>query len=104
MPGKLVSVLAKAMDALWKVDASDCPVKNDLSMMLRKAEYRVEHGMVDVDDAEPETFVKGGFKAPEDLFTGFMTTDRRRILLFHTTIFVFRIFLLKITSFPVLLI
>ena len=33
------------------------------------AEYRVEHGMINADDAEPETFGKGGFKDPEELLT-----------------------------------
>ena len=63
----LFSVLADAFNSLWKVDISDCPVKNDLSTVLKEAEYRVEHGLVDVDDAEPETFGKDGFKGPEEL-------------------------------------
>ena len=53
---------------IWETDILDCPVKNDLSTVLKEAEYRVEHGLVDVDDAEPETFGKGGFKDPQQLF------------------------------------
>ena len=55
-PEFLVSVLSDALKILWETDISDCPVKNDLSTVLCEAEYRVEHGFVDVDDAEPETF------------------------------------------------
>ena len=67
-PKQLLSVLADAFNSLWNVDISDCPVKNDLSTVLKEAEYRVEHRLVDVDDAEPETFGKGGFKDPQQLF------------------------------------
>lgn len=66
-PKQLVFVLADAIKNLWSVDISSCPVKNDLSTALKTAEYRVEHGLVDVEDAEPETFGKGGFKDPQDL-------------------------------------
>ena len=66
-PEFLVSILSDAMKSLWNVDISDCPVKNNLSTALSAAEYRVEHGLVDVDDAEPETFGKNGFKGPEEL-------------------------------------
>ena len=66
-PCFLVSVLSEAMKSLWNVDISDCPVKNDLDTVLSDAQYRVEHGLVDVDDAEPETFGKNGFRDPEEL-------------------------------------
>jgi len=66
-PGFLVSVLADALKSLWSIDISGCPVKNDLSTVLSSALYRVEHGLVDVDDAEPETFGKNGFKDPAEL-------------------------------------
>ena len=68
-PKLLVSILSDAIKSLWKVDISACPVKNDLSTVLKEAEYRVEHGLVDVDDAEPETFGKSGFKDPEELLS-----------------------------------
>ena len=66
-PEFLVSVLAEALKSLWSIDISGCPVKNDLSTMLSAAEYRVEHGLVDIDDAEPETFGEGGFSDPDEL-------------------------------------
>lgn len=66
-PELLISVLANTIKSLWNIEISDCPIKNDLSTALRMAENRVEHGLVDVDDAEPETFGKNGFKNPEEL-------------------------------------
>ncbi len=66
-PELLVSVLSEAMKNLWSTDITDCPIKNDLSTVLSLAEYRVEHGLVDIDDAEPETFGKNGFNGPEEL-------------------------------------
>ena len=66
-PNLLMGIIAEAMKALWKTDISDCPVKNDLSTVLLKAKYRVEHELVDIDDAEPETFGKDGFKDPVEL-------------------------------------
>ncbi len=66
-PNMLITALSEAMNLLWDVDISDCPVKNNLSVVLKQAEYRVSRGIVDVYDAEPATFGKGGFKDPEDL-------------------------------------
>ncbi len=66
-PGFLISTLVNAMKKLWETDISDCPIKNDLNTMLKRAEFRVEHGLVDVNDAEPETFGKNAFKDPEEL-------------------------------------
>ena len=66
-PMILISALAEALNCLWNVDISNCPIKNDLSTVLKQAEYRVEHGMIYVDDAEPDTFGKGAFKDPEEL-------------------------------------
>lgn len=66
-PVFLISVLADSMKNLWNVNIYDCPVVNDLNSVLAEAKFRVEHGLVDVDDAEPETFGKSGFKDPEEL-------------------------------------
>ena len=66
-PETLISVLTETIKYLWSIDILDCPVKNDLSTILSEAEYRVDHDMVDVDDAEPDTFGKNGFKDPEEL-------------------------------------
>lgn len=66
-PKLLISILADALKTLWNVDISYCPIKNDLSTVLKSAEYRVEHGLVDVEDTEPGTFGKDGFKDPQEL-------------------------------------
>lgn len=66
-PGRLVKLLAKAMKLLWAVDISGCPVDQRLDEKLRHAAYRVEHGLVDVDNVEPETFGEGGFRDPAHL-------------------------------------
>ena len=55
------------MKKLLETDISDCPVKNDLITMLKNAEIKVEKGLVDVNDAEPETFGKNGIENPEAL-------------------------------------
>lgn len=66
-PSLLIDNLANAFDQLWSTDISRCPVKNDLSTVLPMAAYRVEHGLVGEEDAEPGTFGKDGFKDPQEL-------------------------------------
>ena len=53
---------------LWSIDISDCPRIRDYDAELKEAKYRVDHGMVDVDDVEPSTFGEGGFENPEALY------------------------------------
>lgn len=53
---------------LQSIDITDCPVIKDLDRELKKAAYRVENGLVDISDAEPDTFGENGrFKDPEEL-------------------------------------
>ncbi len=66
-PDELYGYLTDSIRMLWNTDISDCPVDNSPDIKLRQAEYRVEHGLVDIADCEPETFGKGGFRDPEDL-------------------------------------
>lgn len=55
---------------LWRIDIKDCPVIKNLDSELPKAEYRVENGLVDISDAEPDTFGENGrFKNPRELLT-----------------------------------
>jgi len=69
-PNELISLLAKAIKMLWSIDIKDCPVIKDLVSELPKAEYRVENGLVDISDAEPDTFGESGrFKDPKELLT-----------------------------------
>ena len=66
-PERLVDILVDGLKMLWSMDISDCPVDASLDRHLAAAEYNVRNGLVDTDDAEPETFGENGFKDPEDL-------------------------------------
>ncbi len=66
-PKELLSLLAKALKMLWSVDVSGCPIERDIDAQLKEARYRVENGLVDIDDAEPATYGKDGFENPKAL-------------------------------------
>ncbi len=66
-PHELLDALATALRMLWEVDIADCPNIRDLDAELAEARYRVEHNLVDMDDVEPATFGKGGFRDPAHL-------------------------------------
>ncbi len=69
-PKELVPLLSKSVKMLQSIDITDCPVIKDLDRELKKAAYRVENGLVDISDAEPDTFGENGrFKDPEDLLS-----------------------------------
>lgn len=66
-PETLVGLLAGALKALWAVDITDCPSDQRLTQKLAFARYNVEHGLVDVEDSQPDTYGPGGFRDPEHL-------------------------------------
>lgn len=66
-PQELLTLLAEAMKMLWTVDVTECPRKRDIDAELAEAKYRVENGLVDMDNVEPTTFGEGGFRNPEEL-------------------------------------
>lgn len=68
-PKEMIPILADALKLLWSIDISGCPRKADLDMLLAEAKFRVEHDLVDLSDAEPETFGEGGFKDAEELLS-----------------------------------
>lgn len=68
-PEEMIKALADGMKLLWSVDISDCPRIMDLDVELKEARYRVENGLVDLENAEPETFAEGGFKDAAELLT-----------------------------------
>lgn len=69
-PDELIPLLAKAIKMLWSIDIKDCPVMKSLDGELKKAKYRVEHGLVDISDAEPDTFGENGrFRDPKELLS-----------------------------------
>lgn len=74
-PRVLVSVLAQSLKMLWKVDIADCPVTWDLDAMLASAKERVENGLVDMENTQPETFGENGFESPQELL-GWLIANR----------------------------
>ncbi len=66
-PKELAESLAEAIRMLWRVDVSDCPRSRDLDAELREARFRVEHGLVDLNRAEPGAFGPEGFRDPRAL-------------------------------------
>ncbi len=66
-PEILIRLLAEGLKRLWAVDIQDCPVDQRLDRKLLDARYRVEHGLVDTDNVQPDTFGPGGFRDPEEL-------------------------------------
>ena len=69
-PKELVPLLSKSVKMLQSIDITDCPVIKDMDRELKKAAYRVENGLVDISDAEPDTFGENGrFKDPEELLS-----------------------------------
>ena len=68
-PQTLAGILADALRMLWRVPVTDCPVRCTLDEKLRRARARVETGLVDTDNVEPETFGPGGFESPAALLS-----------------------------------
>lgn len=67
-PELVIEIAAKGLKMLCETDVTDCPCSvSRLSNRLKAAEYNVAHGLVDVENTEPETFGKGGFKNPAEL-------------------------------------
>lgn len=66
---ELTAALAAGLKLLWQVDISDCPYESNLNQKLKMARYNVEHGLVDMELCEPDTFGEGGFKSPKELLT-----------------------------------
>lgn len=65
-PYELIPLLAKGMELLWQVDTTGCPLVTDLDKKLEMAEYNVVHNLVNVEDAESDTFTKS-FESPTHL-------------------------------------
>lgn len=66
-PEKLTELLAQALQELWRVDVSICPLDWRLDRKLEAARFYVDNNLVDTDNVEPETFGPDGFKDPGDL-------------------------------------
>ena len=66
-PPELIALLAEGMKLLWSVDTVDCPKIRSLDDMLKDAAFRVEHGLVDMGNVDPDTFGPKGFRNPRAL-------------------------------------
>ena len=66
-PELLCTLLTNTLRQMWSIDCKGCPTDCSLSQKLCIAEYNVSNGLVDVNDAEPETFGENGFSSPERL-------------------------------------
>lgn len=66
-PDVLMTALAEGMMLLWNTDTAGCPQTRLLDDLLEEAKFRVEHGLVDLQNVEPETFSENGFRNPEHL-------------------------------------
>lgn len=65
---KMVKLLAKGLKLLWQADINDCPRVINLDYKLEYALYRVNNNLIDLEDAEPETFGTDGFANPMELY------------------------------------
>lgn len=72
-PEKLTELLAQALQKLWRIDISSCPLDQRLDRKLEAARFRVENNLVDTKNVEPETFGPGGFEDPQDLLQWLIT-------------------------------
>jgi len=64
-PGLLLDRAAEALHMLWEIPVENCPLTaSRLTERLKAARYNVEHGLVDTDNVEPETFGPNGFNSP----------------------------------------
>lgn len=66
-PALLCKLLANGLKRLWSIDISDCLSDQRLSRKLIKAAYNIENALVDLDQAEPDTFSEKGFRNPSEL-------------------------------------
>ena len=67
-PEKLTELLAIALQQLWQIDISSCPLNWRLDRKLESARFRVKNNLVDTENVEPDTFGTNGlFKNPADL-------------------------------------
>ena len=66
-PDLLIPALASGMHLLWRTDPTDCPRRTTVDDLLMQARFRVETGLVDIHEAEPETFGPNAFRDPLDL-------------------------------------
>ena len=63
----MVKLLADTLKQLWQIDISDCPVTVNLDDELREAQYNINNNLVDIENAQPDTYGENGFEGPQQL-------------------------------------
>ena len=66
-PEIVLRALTDGLRLLWNTDCTGCPRDRRLPRLLQEARWRVENGLVDMDNVEPETFGPEGFESPMHL-------------------------------------
>lgn len=66
-PVDQAKLLSGGLKKLWSVETSECPADWRLKKKLTRAKYNIEHGLIDLDNVEPDTFGDHGFKNPDEL-------------------------------------
>lgn len=65
-PDFTAETLANGLKKLWCLDISHCSYSSRLDERLKDAKYNIDNGLVDVDDAEEDTFGENGFADVDD--------------------------------------
>ena len=81
-PDQLTTILAAGLHALWQVDTNSCPCNWNLERKLQKAKYAVANNLVDIEDAEPDTFGENGFENPNHLLEWLLSNKPEEELVF----------------------
>ena len=81
-PDQLTTILAAGLHALWQVDINSCPCNWNLERKLQKAKYAVANNLVDIEDAEPDTFGENGFENPNHLLEWLLSNKPEEELVF----------------------
>ncbi len=74
-PEAMIGLLAEGLNRLWSTDTADCPLENGLESKLRAARARVESGVCDTENVQPDTYGERGFENPAALLE-WLTVNR----------------------------
>jgi len=77
-------LLAEGLRRLWDADILGCPSDQRLCNKLKAAEYQVAHGLVDMENVQPDTFGENGFRDPGELLQWlYENQPREELVLSH---------------------
>ncbi len=81
-PKQIIEALADGLKQLWSIDISTCPLQSRLPSRLAEAKYRIDNGLVDVDDFNEDTLGENGFADIEELFSFLLENQPEEDLVF----------------------